>query len=510
MKKISISWFSRSAILWIAISSIFSNCEPAQQSGKAAIKNSEVDSASYAELVENNAAFRLNQQGDSAIAVGDYKKAIELFHQSIDSAAAAADSFAYYDSKLDLACVHDRLNELNTSIEIGENVLQAFIRSGDSSRVGRAYSTLSAFYSRAGNNEKALETARKGFGITKNEESLINRCAAYNQMAFTYSDAGDWLSALPLLDSALLFMKASGYLDQLAIMYVNLGDCYKNLGRWEEAKSYMIKAEAITDSLQQRHIQARALEHLSDIAEKEGKYKEALNLFKEGKALKDSIFKEKNIQELHDLQVRYETKEKQFEIDLLKTEKQAAQNRHSLMFVLWSAISGFALFFLVSWRIKLMRSQKTLKENQRQLNEFAHLLLEKNTQLSALNQQQSSDSTSPKSHEEGPHLNDDIEDKDFAYSIYNSRILTDGDWEIFKNYFEKGHPGYLLRLREAFPKLSGAEERLMLLIKLNFNTTEIASMLGISKDSVKKGRQRLRKRLGIGAEEDLDEFIQSF
>ncbi|NUQ25910.1 MAG: tetratricopeptide repeat protein [Saprospiraceae bacterium] len=507
MKKVEISRFCQSAILLIAISSLFSNCEPAQQNEKAAKKSSEVDSASYAELMENKAAFRLNQQGDSAIAVGDYKKAVELFHQSIDAAAAEADSFAYYDSKLDLACVHDRLNELNTSIEIGENVLQAYLRSGDSSRVGRAYYTLSAFYSHAGNHAKGLETARKGFDITKNDESLMGRCAAYNQMAFTYSDGGDWASALPLLDSALLFMKASGHLDQLAIMYVNLGDCYKHLGYWEKAKSYMIEAEAITDSLQQRHIQARALEHLSEIAENEGKYKESLDLFKEGKALKDTIFKEKDIQELHNLQVRYETREKQFEIDLLKAEKQVERNRHNWMFFLWSAISGFAIFLLVSWRIKLLRSQKNLKENHRQLNEFARLLLEKNTQLAATGQDQYPVPEAPSDHLENTSIADE---ENSTFYLYNSRILTDRDWELFKTYFEKGNPGYLLRLRKDFPKLSNAEERLLLLIKLKFNTTEIASTLGISKDSVKKGRQRLRKRLELHVEDDLEQFIQSF
>jgi DNA-directed RNA polymerase specialized sigma24 family protein len=95
-------------------------------------------------------------------------------------------------------------------------------------------------------------------------------------------------------------------------------------------------------------------------------------------------------------------------------------------------------------------------------------------------------------------------------NLYNQRILTDADWTIFKNHFEKVYPGYLFRLRAAFDKLSEAEERLFLFIKLNLKTKESAAILGISVESVKKTRNRLRKRLNLAEEEHLDNFIHNF
>lgn len=132
----------------------------------------------------------LNAKGDSAIAGGDYPLALMLFQQAMDTAAAQADSFPYYDAQLDIACMYDRLGELDKSIAIGKNVLLAYERSGDSSRVGRAYSTLSAFYGRAKKYPEQLETAQKAFVLTNLHGDLIHRFAAYNQMAFTFSDAG--------------------------------------------------------------------------------------------------------------------------------------------------------------------------------------------------------------------------------------------------------------------------------------------------------------------------------
>ena len=101
-------------------------------------------------------------------------------------------------------------------------------------------------------------------------------------------------------------------------------------------------------------------------------------------------------------------------------------------------------------------------------------------------------------------------DDDSTESLYNNRILTDRDWESFKYRFERIHPGYLQRLRTRYPELSGSEERLCLLIKINLNSQEIANILGITTNGVKKNRQRLRKRLAMKVDDDLEAFIYAF
>lgn len=71
-------------------------------------------------------------------------------------------------------------------------------------------------------------------------------------------------------------------------------------------------------------------------------------------------------------------------------------------------------------------------------------------------------------------------------------------------------PGYIQRLRTVNYELSEAEERLFLLLKLNLKRKEIAGILGISPDSVKKTRTRLRKRLILSANESLEDYIRNF
>lgn len=454
--------------------------------------------------LSTNPAYQLNQEGDSVRALGQYPEAIALYQRSMDSAAAQADSFLYYDSKLDLACVYDRLGELPKAIEIAEPVLYAYMRGGDTTRVGRAYSTLSALYGRANMPDKQLTTAQKGYELLRTRGSLIERCAAYNQMAFTYSGNGNWAAALPLLDSALALMQASGVLDQLCGMYLNLGNCHRNLGHWAEARRYFEHAEQLAVQSGQAHLHSVALNRLSQVAEATGRPSEALTLYRQSVMIKDSIFREDNAQKIRKMEADYVVKEKEQELSLVQARYQAEVNRRNMILV-------FGLLLLVAigvywrlWRQKMKHSKQELARHQQALAEFAQLLRVKNTRISELEEKHNQEYAAIAEKEPAAGA---LDESDFPEGLYNSRILTDADWELFKNYFERGNPGFLIRLRSGFPKLSSAEERLLLLLKLNFSSHEVASTLGISKEGVKKGRQRLRKRLGLRPEDDLEQFI---
>lgn len=87
-------------------------------------------------------------------------------------------------------------------------------------------------------------------------------------------------------------------------------------------------------------------------------------------------------------------------------------------------------------------------------------------------------------------------------------ILTDKDWDSFKQLFETVYPAFFLKLNAQIPGITSAEQRLAAFIKLYLNNKKIASILGISVDSVYKTRQRLKQRINTTHHDDnIDEFI---
>lgn len=88
-------------------------------------------------------------------------------------------------------------------------------------------------------------------------------------------------------------------------------------------------------------------------------------------------------------------------------------------------------------------------------------------------------------------------------NLVNSSLLTNDDWDEFRRRFERVHPGFFWQLKTQFPDLSPAEERLLALSKLKIDSRQMSRMLGISPESIRKTRYRLRKKLGIQGDSPL-------
>ena len=86
-------------------------------------------------------------------------------------------------------------------------------------------------------------------------------------------------------------------------------------------------------------------------------------------------------------------------------------------------------------------------------------------------------------------------------------FLTEDDWNEFRNLFEKVQVGFFDKLKQRFPDLTPSEQRLLALMKLKLSKREMAGMLGIAPDSIKKTRQRIRKKINVPDDAALEEMV---
>lgn len=82
-----------------------------------------------------------------------------------------------------------------------------------------------------------------------------------------------------------------------------------------------------------------------------------------------------------------------------------------------------------------------------------------------------------------------------------------GNEELRKS-FQDTYPAFILRLRELCPALTEADEFLCMLIKLNLSNKEVIQRLSISQGSLHTTRYRLKRKLAISKEDNLDCWIQ--
>ena len=146
------------------------------------------------------------------------------------------------------------------------------------------------------------------------------------------------------------------------------------------------------------------------------------------------------------------------------------------------------------------RAEDELKNAQKELLVFTQMLKEKNELIENFrNEIEHLHHTGQMQAEERTeHLN----------QLLNSTILTEDDWKEFRLLFDKVYPGFFIRLKEKMADLSPADTRLIALTKLQLAPKEMAAMLGLTYEAIKKSRQRLRKKINLPEEGNLDELVE--
>ena len=150
----------------------------------------------------------------------------------------------------------------------------------------------------------------------------------------------------------------------------------------------------------------------------------------------------------------------------------------------------------------MLALQKEIEYKNQALTSSALQIIQKNDMLKKV---QSSIDSLPM------HTNGTQRDKiDRLQQEINYSFNLDKDWDDFRLIFGQVHQDFFSRLQTNYPEISPAEIKLCALLKLNFSSKQMADILGISSESVKTARSRLRKKLNLSRETNLVDFMMQF
>ena len=91
-----------------------------------------------------------------------------------------------------------------------------------------------------------------------------------------------------------------------------------------------------------------------------------------------------------------------------------------------------------------------------------------------------------------------------------SQLDLDKSWDNFKVHFDETHAGFFDKLDQTFDSLSVNERKLCAYIKLGMGNFEICQMTGSSDAALRKAINRLKKKLDLGAKDDVRKFLFDF
>lgn len=85
-----------------------------------------------------------------------------------------------------------------------------------------------------------------------------------------------------------------------------------------------------------------------------------------------------------------------------------------------------------------------------------------------------------------------------------------GEWIAFETHFNQVHQQFITRLRTDYPGLTANDLRICCFLRMDLTTKEIASLMNISVRAVELRRHRLRKRLNLDTEQNLNLFLLDY
>ena len=295
-----------------------------------------------------------------------------------------------------------------------------------------------------------------------------------------------------------------------------LGETMITIGEYGQGINYLQKAAALSSQLAMETITLDAKKLLAQGYEAIGDYENSLAYYKDYKTLEEKIYTEERTNRFSELQTIYETEKKENALALQEEEiktlnAQATSNRltktlYAIGMVSFILISGL-LYFGFKQRMKKNSIEREKQEaiykqelafKKKELASQTLHLVQKNTFIQELKENLEKIKQSPELFK--------VEFKKLVL-LLRRQSAEDKNWEVFKSYFSEVHNNFDQNLKSIAQDVTENDIRLASFLRMNLTTKEIASLINVLPDSVLKSKYRLKKKLGLSKEQDLNIYL---
>ena len=199
--------------------------------------------------------------------------------------------------------------------------------------------------------------------------------SSYTNIGLVYKHMGELDLALGYENSSQRIAQKIGYTKQQVLTYLNIGEIFLLKNEYQLAEYNFKQGLYLADSLGLKEWKAEVLGSLSILEEKKENYQAANNYLRQYMDLEIDIVKDQKSAEIEQLEVSYEIRGKDVELNLANQQLQALSSKRKFQQLLnYVIIIGILLLLGISYFI--IRGQKSklkkagqLKETQEKINQ---------------------------------------------------------------------------------------------------------------------------------------------
>jgi len=451
-------------------------------------------------------------QGAYSQSLSNYLEAIDFYTES-DDQMAIADCYhklgqLYYYSKQDLL-----------AFESQYKALEIYLSNDDSTGIAQIYGSLGHLFEKNVNYDSALYYQNRALHIYEKLADFTGLAIILENIGSIYEDLEDFDKAFDYFSKSQEYNEMMGNESAQIGTLNNLGDIYRKTNDYVNGLSHTQRSLILAEKLNQKYKVSSSLRDMAKTYVLLGNYDSAYRYLNRSMDLYEDIYTYESARQITLLQTLFEIEQKNDEIKLLEQSKRIDQlSKTAIIFaILMLLLIGGILFS--RQRLKIRKNKELLKQKEKSHqveNQLMHAEIKsKSKELTshmlhaiAKNQILEQLKKDVQSILDDEHSRNRKEMKSIIRKI-DTNFQRDEEWERFSQIFTKVHESFFDSLSKGYPDLTTGEKRLASLIKLNISSRDIATILAISPDSLRISRYRLRKKLGLDRNVQLEAFVQN-
>jgi hypothetical protein len=377
------------------------------------------------------------------------------------------------------------------------------------------------------NPDSSLFYALKSLRYAKQTKSKSYQASSFSAIGTAYSSVKKYKLANQYLDSALAANKGLNDNETyVSLLYDRLLN-YDHQGDDANADATWRRAMQAINEQGLAHWKHPFYDERHRFFEAQGEYKLALEAYKIFKALDDSIKGVELKESLAEMEVKYEVAEKDAQLALLAYEKEQAAAKNKLIYV----SGGMAVVVLLLILLFTNRNNKLTKTLTQQKQKTLELEIvnkqQEERRLKSENEYQKKQlSTRALEVSQRNRVLIDVFEKletlkqkesygqqeliTKLHAEVRSYLRSSEDWKRIRVHLEEVNSVLIQGIKAVHPHLTAKDLRLLMLFKIGLNTKEIANLLNLAPNSVKMSRYRLKKKLELDEEANLDAYLAKF
>ena len=451
---------------------------------------------------------------------GNHLDAIKHLNDALKQNKSLNDAEGVANSTLNLAMVYAALNEDEKALNMYEDAINQFTALNLEGRIATTFTKIASIYIKQDRLFEAKEYLTNALKMHTEADFTYGIAEAHNRLGILYVNQNEKEQAYYHIEKSITYGRKVNDVDGMTSNLIQYGKLLMLDNKFEVAEQHLVLAIKRAKENNLKRYELEAYKELKVLKRLEDNPEEALGYYDKYVSLKDSIFNSEKTMRISALEFNNQIEAKEKALELL-AEKERSNN-----FIKWSLIIGLVtlMFFTIVYFLNFKKRIAQRRELQITKEEFNKTELE-NAKLKQQELKQKLDYRNKEltsytlnfvqKSELFQQLKEKIESLKTATPrqqdtiirelnrVIKQHINIDRNWEDFKRYFEDVHTGFNEKLKAKHPNLSTNDLRICALTRLNLNIKESATILGITPESVKTARYRLRKKLNLEPNEEL-------